>query len=513
MSAERKPILLLILDGWGLGHDPANDAIELGLTPTWHKLWNEYSRTQLVTNGPAVGLTEGQMGNSEVGHLNLGAGRIVYQDLLLIRRMIENGEMEANEQLNEFLGDCSRGSSVLHLFGLFSDGGVHSHIEHCRGFVNIARRRGVKRVWIHALTDGRDTPPRNAEKYFRLVADKMPSGVGFATLGGRYFGMDRDRRWERTKLAWDAIVHAQGSRAADWESAMAAARGRGETDEFITPTVLGDYSGIHDGESILCYNFRADRMRQMVSAFLFRDFDGFTRGSVPLTRLFSVRRYRDDFTNEVLFEEDTVPQTLNEVLDALGMRVYKSAETEKYAHVTYFFNGGREKPWPLENRVLVQSPMIATYDLKPEMSVYEVTDRLVQHLKARDHELYVVNFANGDMVGHTGVREAILKAVHAVDHCLEQIMGAVHWGADVDVLVTADHGNAEELLFSDGSLSTQHSMNDVPLVLVSEPRRALKAVDIARYGRAWSLCDVAPTILAMWGIPHPAIWDGQSLLV
>lgn len=513
MSTQNpKPVLLLILDGWGLASDPQNSAIELGLTPIWHKLWNEYPRTQLVTHGPAVGLTEGQMGNSEVGHLNLGSGRVVYQDLLLIRRMIESGEIDAHEKLNAYLRACARGSSVLHFIGLFSDGGVHSHIDHLRGFIEIARRRGIKRIWIHSLLDGRDTHPKVAEQYFRLVGDKMRSGTGFATLGGRYFGMDRDRRWDRTKRSWDAIVHAEGPRAANWEEAMRQARERGEGDEFVTPTVLGDFPGIQDGDYVFCYNFRADRMRQMVSAFLFDDFDGFDRGRVPMTRLFSVRRYRADFPNDVLLEEDTIPETITEMLSRQGYRVYKSAETEKYAHVTYFFNGGNETPWPGETRILVQSPMVATYDLKPEMSVYEVTDILVQHLKMKTHQLFVVNFANGDMVGHTGIREAILKAVHAVDHCLEQILGAVHWGRDVSVLVTADHGNAEELTFPDGGVSTQHSMNDVPVVLVDEPRRELLQPDAATYGRAWALCDVAPTIFDLMGLEPPASWSGQSLL-
>ena len=509
----RKPILLLILDGWGLGRDPANSAIELAETPTWHKLWKDWPCTQLVTNGPAVGLIEGQMGNSEVGHLNLGAGRIVYQDLLFIRRMIDSGEIEAHAQLNTFLKACSQGSSVLHFVGIFSDGGVHGHIEHLRGLIDLARRRGIKRIWIHALLDGRDTHPRCAERYFKLVSDKMHAGVGFATMSGRYYGMDRDRRWGRTLRAWDAIVHAEGTHAKNWEDALRLARERDEGDEFVSPTALGEYSGMNDGEYVLFYNFRADRMRQLVSAFLFDDFDGFERGRVPMTRVFSVRRYRDDFQNPVLLEEDLVPDTITELLCEHGMRVYKSAETEKYAHVTYFFNGGREDPWPCEQRVLVQSPMIATYDLKPEMSVYEVTERLVQHLKARDFDLYVVNFANGDMVGHTGVREAVIAAVTAVDHCLEQIMGAVHWGHDVSVIVTADHGNAEELTFPDGSVSTQHSMNDVPLVLVDEPRRELKPADKSRFGRLWSLCDVAPTILALWGITPPPCWTGESLLV
>lgn len=507
-AEKAKQVLLLILDGWGLNPDKDNSAIALGDTPTWDKLMAEFPHTRLITHGEHVGLTEGQMGNSEVGHLNLGAGRVVYQDLLRIQKMEDSGEIAEHTELNRFLKACARGSSVMHFIGLFSDGGVHSHIDHLKSFVYQARRRGVKKIWIHALLDGRDTSPRIAERYFREFSDKMPSGINFGTLGGRYYGMDRDRRWDRTQKHWDTIVHGEGLKYNGWEAAMAAARERDEGDEFVTPSVLGDYFGIRDGDYLFFYNFRADRMRQLVSAFLFDDFDGFDRGRMPMTRTFSVRRYREDFPNPVLIEDDVVTETLAEVLSQRGYSIYKSAETEKYAHVTYFFNGGREDPWPGEDRFLVQSPMVATYDEKPEMSVYEVTDQLVQRLKKADHDLLVVNFANGDMVGHTGDKQAAIKAVEAVDHCLEQVLGAVHWGKDATVIVTADHGNCDELTFPDGSPNTQHSMNDVPLVLVSDPRRTLKA---AADGE-WTLRDVAPTIMALMGKECPESWDGSSLL-
>jgi 2,3-bisphosphoglycerate-independent phosphoglycerate mutase len=515
MAENVNPVLLLILDGWGLAADDANSAIAMANTPTWDKLMANYPWTRLTTHGVSVGLIEGQMGNSEVGHLNLGAGRVVYQDLLHIKRMIEDGEIDAHAHMNRFLRACSRGSSVLHLVGLFSDGGVHSHIDHLRGFIQIARRRGIKRIWVHALTDGRDTAPRIAERYFEDIGYKMPAGVGFATVGGRYYAMDRDRRWDRTLLAWECIVHAEAPRYPVWEDALAAARSRDEGDEFITPSVVGDFNGIQDGDFVMFYNFRADRMRQLVSAFLFDEFDGFERGRIPMTRTFSVRRYRDDFHNDVLLEDDFVTETITEVLSKRGLKVYKSAETEKYAHVTYFFNGGRELPWPGEDRQLVQSPYVATYDLKPEMSVYEVTDQLVQRLKARDHSLYVVNFANGDMVGHTGIKPACIKAAEAVDHCLEQVLGAVHWGKETSVIITADHGNLDELTFPDGGPNTQHSMNDVPLLLVTDPRRELKAPEEAADGsprKKWTLCDVAPTIMALLGEDCPKSWDGISLL-
>jgi len=514
MPSTAKPALLLILDGWAIGPDPAIDAIAQARTPTWDRLLAEYPSTSLVTHGEAVGLVKGQMGNSEVGHLNLGAGRVVFQDLLLIKRMIASGKIESHEKLRGFMGACSQGSGRLHMLGLFSDGGVHSHIDHLKGFVDLARRRGVRHIWLHCLLDGRDTAPRCAEGYFRKFGDKMPSGVNYATLGGRWFGMDRDRRWDRTRRHWDAIVHGDGLHAADWREALSAARARDEGDEFVTPTVLGGFPGINDGDYVLCYNFRGDRMRQLVAAFSEDDFDGFDRGRVPKTRLFSVRRYRADFANDVLLEDSVLKDTVAEVMSSRGLKLYKSAETEKYAHVTYFFNGGREQLWPGEDRILIQSPMVATYDLKPEMSIYEVTDQLVQHLKRKDHDLFVVNFANGDMVGHTGNMEACIKAANAVDHCLEQILGSVHWGADADVVITADHGNCEELRFPDGSPSTQHSMNDVPLIVVSDPRRELRQPEEAQHlGRGcWALCDVAPTVFELMGQPIPESWNGASLL-
>ncbi|MCH7471677.1 2,3-bisphosphoglycerate-independent phosphoglycerate mutase [bacterium] len=511
---EHKPVLLLILDGWGLGPDPDNSAIELARTPTWDKLWAEYPRTRLVPHGTAVGLMQGQMGNSEVGHLNLGAGRVVYQDLLKINRMIERGELASHAKLNSFLREVAGGSSVLHFIGLFSDGGVHSHLNHLQALTALAQQRGVGRIWIHALLDGRDTRPRIAEGYFERFSEGMPPAARFATLGGRYFGMDRDRRWERTQKAWDAIVHADARRTTGWEAAMHTAREQDEGDEFVVPAVLGDYPGMEEGDGVLFFNFRADRMRQLAAALLLGDFNDFDRGSVPRVTVFSTRRYRDDFANDVLLENATVPQTINEVLSGRGLAVYKGAETEKYAHVTYFFNGGREAPWPGEDSVLISSPRVATYDLKPEMSVHELTERLATELARPRHEFYVVNFANGDMVGHTGVRQACIEACEAVDQCLKQVMDAAGWGSGVDVIVTADHGNCDVLTWPDGTPHTQHSMSEVPLVLAAEPRRQLKQPEeAAAQGReAWSLRDVAPTIMELLGLAPPPDWTGVSLL-
>lgn len=506
MPRADKPVLLLILDGWGLGTDPQNSAIDLAHTPTWDILWRDWPHTRLIPHGVHVGLSPGQMGNSEVGHLNLGAGRIVRQDLLELNRMIAAGELAAHSALNAFLDPLAANGGTLHLVGLFSDGGVHSHIEHLLGLIRQAAARGVSRIAIHALTDGRDTAPRIAEAYFERVQRELPPQAFFATLGGRYYLMDRDHRWERTQQHWDVITHGMGPLAKDWQTAMATARLRDEGDEFITPTVLGDYAGFAANDRILCFNFRADRMRQSVAAWSQPEFGEFDRADYAPLPLFSVRRYEAHFDNPVLITRDTVDETLAQLVSEHGLTTYKSAETEKYAHVTYFFNGGLEAAWPGEDRVLVPSPKVATYDLQPQMSVSEVTDKLVEDMQQSGHDLYVVNFANGDMVGHTGVKAACIAACEAVDFCLARVMEAAEWGERISVIVTADHGNCDVLTWPDGSPHTQHSMNDSPLVLVSAPRHALNAP------AEWSLRDVAPTVIELLGIPQPQSWDGTSLL-
>ena len=552
-TGGKKPVLLLILDGWGLASPESggngNSAIELADTPVWDKLWRsgQYPTTRLIPHGALVGLTPGQMGNSEVGHLNLGAGRVVYQDLVAISRLIQLGEFQKHKALNAFLSTCWEQSAALHFVGLFSDGGVHSHIDHLYGLVDYAKHRGIKRIWLHALLDGRDTPPQKAEEYFKQAQDWLPEGVAFATLGGRYYGMDRDKRWERIAQAWEVIAHgvsavgahgcapADASKAEeradirpplryeDWPSAMAAARARGEGDEFVTPCVLGDYPGIADGDHVFCFNFRADRMRQLVSCFTGAAGDnapGFDRGRVPQVALMSATQYRDDFTFPVLLDSHIVKETLVEVLAGLGLSSFKCAETEKYAHVTYFFNGGREAPWPGEERVMVPSPHVATYDLQPEMSLPSVTDKLVEALTARRHALYVVNFANGDMVGHTGVKAAELRAVQTVDSALQRVLDAAGWGERVACLITADHGNCDQLTWPDGSPHTQHSMNDVPVVLVDGAAGRTETLrqpgphqDAHGEERAnLALCDIAPTILALLEVAQPESWNGVSLL-
>jgi 2,3-bisphosphoglycerate-independent phosphoglycerate mutase len=551
-TGGKKPVLLLILDGWGLASaesgGPQNSAIELAQTPVWDRLWRsgEFPTTRLIPHGALVGLTPGQMGNSEVGHLNLGAGRVVYQDLVAVTRMIQHGDFQRHQALNQFLHSCWESGAALHFIGLFSDGGVHSHIDHLYGLIEYAKSRGARRIWIHALLDGRDTPPQKAEEYFQQAQDWLPEGVAFATLGGRYYGMDRDRRWEREALAWEVIAHGNQSRSGvrspepevaapdighrtpdpsafpDWQSALAAARARGEGDEFVQPCVLGDYPGMADGDHVFFFNFRADRMRQLVSCFTGaagEDAPGFDRGRVPQAVLMAATHYRDDFTFPVLLDGDTVHEGLVEVLAAHGLTTFKAAETEKYAHVTYFFNGGREEPWPGEERVLVPSPHVATYDLQPEMSLPGVTDRLVEALTARRHALYVVNFANGDMVGHTGVKPAEIKAVEAVDAALQRVLDAAGWGERVTCIITADHGNCDHLTWADGTPHTQHSMNDVPVVVVdggasrAPSLRQPGPVDNAGQERAnLALCDIAPTVLALLELPQPESWNGVDLL-
>ncbi|MCC7477952.1 2,3-bisphosphoglycerate-independent phosphoglycerate mutase [bacterium] len=542
MATQSKPVLLLILDGWGLAAtgDPCwpdpqqareHSAIELARTPNWDRIWRDYPHTQLIPHGTAVGLTEGQMGNSEVGHLNLGAGRVVWQDLLAISRLISTGGLAGHAALQSFLGQWRGSGRSLHCIGLFSDGGVHSHIEHLRGLLAEAARVNPEgRIAVHALLDGRDTEPRIAERYFEAAEQWLPPQASFASLGGRYFAMDRDKRWERVKKGYDAIVHADGPREPDWREAMALARRREEGDEFVTPTILGNYEGMRDGDFVLCFNFRADRMRQLVTALTAREFEGFERGALPALSLLSMKRYSDDQSFPVLLDDTVIEDTLAELVSRSGAaltcggRIYKSAETEKYAHVTYFFNGGLEAPWPCEERVLVPSPKVATYDLQPEMSVYEVTQKLCAALREGQHDLYVVNFANGDMVGHTGVKEACIRACEAVDACLGQVLDAAAWGRDTACLVTADHGNCDVLAFPDGTPHTQHSMNNSPLVLLSEDGAGqLQALrDSSEAGQAsaafpegrrgWSLCDIAPTILALLGLEAPASWNGESLL-
>jgi 2,3-bisphosphoglycerate-independent phosphoglycerate mutase len=490
-------VCLVVLDGWALAEAGPGNAVELAETPVFDELWRRRPHTTLTAWGPAVGLPEGQMGNSEVGHLNLGAGAVVKQDLLRIDEAIEDGSFFENETLR---AACS--SERVHLLGLVSEGGVHASMQHLRALIELAGRAGVRDVVIHAFTDGRDTLPDSGAGY---VADvESWGGARIASVSGRYFAMDRDRRWDRTKLAWDAIVHGQAEHHADTgEAAVRAAYERGETDEFIVPTAVGEEGRIRDGDSVIFFNFRPDRARQLTRALGEPDFAEFDRGEVPEVNLTTLTEYQEDWSYPVAFPPARPELTLASFLAERGLRQLHVAETEKYAHVTYFFNGGEEDEYPGEERRLVDSPRdVKTYDEKPEMSAEAATDAFVEAWRDGDFTFAIINFANPDMVGHTGVIPAAVKAIETVDGCLGRVLEVVEATGGACV-VTADHGNADHMLEEDGSPNTAHSMNPVPLVVAAE-------VGALREGG--TLADVAPTVVALLGLEQPKQMSGKSLL-
>jgi 2,3-bisphosphoglycerate-independent phosphoglycerate mutase len=476
---------LVVLDGWGLAEPGPGNAVELADTPVFDELWEKHPHTTLVTHGPAVGLPEGQMGNSEVGHLNLGAGAVVKQDLLRIDEAIEDGSFYENEALRAAC-DTER----LHLLGLVSDGGVHSSLEHLRALVELAGREGVEDVVIHAFTDGRDTSPDSGAGHVAEV--ESWDGARVATVSGRYYAMDRDKRWDRTELAFDAIVKGEAEFSAETgEEAVRAAYDRGETDEFIKPTVIGDDGRIRDGDRAIFFNFRPDRARQMTQKL--------GEAGVPLTTL---TEYHEDWEYPVAFPSARPDVTLASTLAERGKEQLHVAETEKYAHVTYFFNGGEEDEYPGEERELVDSPRdVPTYDKKPEMSAREAADAFTERWRDGDYTFGIINFANPDMVGHTGVIEAAVRAVETVDGCLGEVVRAVEEKGGVCV-ITADHGNADQMLQEDGSPDTAHSMNPVPLIVTA---------DVGELREGGTLADVAPTILALLGEEQPAAMTGRGL--
>ncbi|WP_456386172.1 2,3-bisphosphoglycerate-independent phosphoglycerate mutase [Desulfolithobacter sp.] len=513
------PLILAILDGWGIGEPVSTNAVYAAETPNMDQWTREFPSTTLVAHNGMVGLPEGQMGNSEVGHLNIGAGRIVYQDYTRINLAIEQGEFFDNPALGEVMDRVKERDRALHLFGLLSDGGVHSHIRHLFALLEMARRRGLERVYIHAFMDGRDTPPSSGIDYMRQLAlelDRLGCGQ-VATISGRYYAMDRDTRWDRVEKAWQALVEGQGVRAIDPVQAIHDAYERGETDEFILPTVLVDDQGapvglVRDGDGIIFYNFRADRARELCRAFIWPDFQGFPVDHRPRVDLVTMTEYDGEFDLPVAFPPLTLTHILGEEVSLHNMRQLRIAETEKYAHVTYFFNGGREEPFAGEDRVLVDSPReVATYDQKPEMSAAEVTDRLLSALDeseaaGKPYDLVVLNFANGDMVGHTGVLPAAIKACETVDRCLGRIRKWMKARGGV-MLVTADHGNAEVMADPEtGEAYTAHTLNPVPLVLVSDAHRGRSL------GDGGALKDIAPTILELLDLPRPDEMQGESLL-
>jgi 2,3-bisphosphoglycerate-independent phosphoglycerate mutase len=497
-------VALVVLDGWGLGPPGPGNAVELAATPVFDELWETFPRTQLNASGTAVGLPEGQMGNSEVGHMNLGAGSVVKQDLARINDAIADGSFFENDVLRAACAralDSPRGR--LHLLGLVSDGGVHSGWEHIEATIELAAQEGVPEVVFHAFTDGRDTLPTSGRGYLRELERWLRHAGRVGTVSGRYYAMDRDRRWERTKLAYDAIVHAEGGRAETADEAITASYERDPRgDEFVTPTVVGGYDGAAEGDVAIFINFRPDRARQLTMALADPDFDEFPRAGGPLLDMTTMTEYREGWPYPVAFPEARPAVTLAQVVAEAGGTQLHVAETEKYAHVTYFLNGGEEDPWEGEERRLIDSPRdVATYDEKPEMSAPGAAEAFASAWREVGYMFGIINFANPDMVGHTGVIPAAVRAIEEVDACLGQVVAAVHEKGGACV-VTSDHGNADHMLEPDGSPNTAHSLNPVPLVVT---------VQGLRLRDGGILADVAPTVLALLGIDQPAEMTGRSL--
>jgi 2,3-bisphosphoglycerate-independent phosphoglycerate mutase len=497
-------VALIILDGWGLSEPGPGNAISLAETPVFDRLWGEYPHSTLSAQGRDVGLPEGQMGNSEVGHLNLGAGAVVKQDLARIDDAIADGSFFENEAL---LAACDRARRSprgrLHLLALVSDGGVHSGWEHIEATIELASQEGVPDPVFHAFTDGRDTLPHGGRGYLAELERWLRRAGRVGTVGGRYYAMDRDTRWERTKLAYDAIVHAEGLHAASSAEAIDASYERGETDEFVKPTVIGDYDGAAEGDVAIFINFRPDRARQMTRALAEPGFDEFPRSGGALLDMTTMTEYRKGWPYPIAFPEERPRTTLAEVISESGGRQLHVAETEKYAHVTYFFNGGREEEWEGEERCLVDSPRdVPTYDHKPEMSARAAADAFTDRWDGGGYRFGILNFANPDMVGHTGVIPAAVRAVEAVDGCLGKVVAAVERSGGV-CIVTADHGNCDHMLEPDGSPNTAHSLNPVPLIVTAE------GIGLRDSG---ILADVAPTALELIGIPKPEAMTGRSLI-
>ena len=495
--------MLMILDGFGLRAETAGNAIAAARTPNFDRLWAEWPHATLGASGLDVGLPDGQMGNSEVGHTNIGAGRIVYQELTRITKAIQDGDFFSNPALNAAI-DALDPDGTLHLMGLLSDGGVHSHNTHLYALLELAHRRGVRRVAVHSFLDGRDTDPKSGAGYLEELETEMKSlGTGFsATVTGRYYAMDRDKRWERVREGYEAVALGRGTSFTDAAAAVRESYAADVTDEFVKPLVREGYGGVRDGDSIIFYNFRPDRAREMTRAFVDPEFDGFPIVRPRLAAYVCMTCYDATMPNcSVAFCPQELTHTLGEVVEENGLSQLRIAETEKYAHVTFFFNGGVEATSPHEDRILIASPKVATYDLKPEMSAYEVTDALLEALEKKDYGMIVLNYANCDMVGHTGVFEAAVRAVEAVDECLGRVVGRVLALGGV-VLLTADHGNADMMQNPDGSPMTAHTTNRVPVLSIGERRKL-------REGGA--LCDLAPTVLELLGIDPPAEMSGKSL--
>ncbi len=502
-----RPIAIIIMDGFGISPTQEGNAIANARKPNLERLWKQYPTTTLKASGLAVGLPRGQMGNSEVGHLNLGGGRIVYQDLTRISLAVEKGTFASNPVLQEAMNLARKGGSKLHLIGLLSDGGVHSHITHLYALLEMARSMDLSRVFVHAILDGRDVPPRSALGYFRDLEEKFSqTGTGStATVSGRYYTMDRDRRWERVEKAYRCLVYGEGLRADSAEEAVRKGYDRGENDEFIMPTVVDDKGMVDDGDSIIFFNFRPDRAREITRAFVDKDFQEFATKPIRV-HYTCMTKYDATLNAPVAYPAENLIDTLGEVVSRAGLKQLRIAETEKYAHVTYFFNGGKEEVNPGEDRVLIPSPKVATYDLQPQMSAYEVRDELLARLDSGRYDLVVLNFANPDMVGHTGIFEAAVKAVEVVDGCVGEIVDRI-LSLGGAVLLTADHGNAEKMQDSDtGQPHTAHTTNPVPISLITSDRKSY------RLREDGILADVAPTALELMHIPQPEAMTGRTLI-
>lgn len=508
---NKTPVMLIVLDGWGIGKEYAGNAVYLANTPNFDRLMNRFPNTQLKASGLAVGLPEGQMGNSEVGHLNIGAGRVVYQELTRITKSIKDGDFFEKEEFLRAIENAKNNNSKLHLMGLVSDGGVHSHDTHLYALLELCAREDFDRVYIHAFLDGRDVPPTIGKQHLSELQQKIEEiGVGkIATVSGRYYAMDRDRRWDRTKLAYDAMVLGKGKVNECPIEAVGKSYEEGINDEFVIPTVIVEkgepIATIDSGDSVIFFNFRPDRARQITRAIVDEEFEGFEREKKVETFFVTMTEYDKTIKNvHIAFKTEIPTNTLGEYISKLGLSQLRIAETEKYAHVTFFFNGGREVPFQNEDRVLIPSPKVATYDLKPEMSAFEVKDEVLNRLNQDKYDLIVLNFANPDMVGHTGKLEAAIKAVETVDTCLGEIVDLLLKKGG-KALITADHGNAEMMIDEkDNSPITSHTTNKVPLILVGEEDVKL---------REGILADIAPTILDMMGIEKPKEMTGETLII
>ena len=507
----KKPVVLMILDGYGLSDEVKGNAVKAADTPVMDRLMKEYPFVKGHASGLAVGLPEGQMGNSEVGHLNMGAGRIVYQDLTRITKSIEDGDFFKKPELLEAVENCKKNNSDMHIMGLLSNGGVHSDNSHLYAVLKLCKEQGLERVYVHCFMDGRDTLPTSGEGFVKELCDVMKKETGsIATIIGRYWAMDRDNRWERIKKAYDALVFGKGVKETDPVEAVKNSYARDITDEFIEPAVIEKdgkpTATIKENDSVIFINFRPDRAREISRTFCCDDFTGFDRGERIKTTYVCFTEIDESIPNKkIVFKEEEILNTFGKYISDNGLKQARIAETEKYAHVTFFFNGGVEKPNPGEDRFLIPSPKVATYDLQPEMSAYQVKDKLIEVIKKGEHDVIIINFANPDMVGHTGVMDAVIKAIETVDECVGEVVEVIKEAGGV-MFLCADHGNAEELIDPEtGSVWTAHTTNPVPFILINGPEGAKLKED-------GKLCDIAPTLLELLELEQPAEMTGRSLL-